>query len=294
MPGRRHQTRNAVTDFSHRQGPTSSLLYPPFAVWAGKKGDVGRRLFVYSSPNRELQFAKVSVRNDGQLLREYQNLVLVGDALRGTELETSIPPHPIFGDSTLVQTWLPGLPVTDLLVRSRRSMLARYRARRVSLTVVRWLARFHAAMRGRVEGPRRLIGGVHGDFKPSNVLIARSGLSVVDWELFEQSADQCFDLFHWTISFGLTCGGALGRSDIERAFVGPSWIARTIRASIAEYFQQRGVAIPNLRDGLNSYAEAVLKRRAGLGFLNEGHFMHDIQQLLCVDHKAPYAFSVDR
>src|SRR5688500_18913048 len=131
MSGRRCQTRNAVSEFARQQSPTTNLISPPFAVWAGRKGNVGRRLFVYSSPNRELQFAKVSVRNDGQLMREYQNLLLVGDALRGTALAAAIPPHPLFGDSTLVQQWVPGVPVTDLLVRSRRSMLARYRARRV-------------------------------------------------------------------------------------------------------------------------------------------------------------------
>jgi aminoglycoside phosphotransferase (APT) family kinase protein len=250
----------------------------PLCVWAGKEDKIGKRLFVYRMTNEGLRLAKAGEGGDVHLRREYDNLVAVTKALAGTPLASSIPGRPVFSESSLEQDWLPGTPVTDLLVRARRSHRARRLAHRASLSAVRWLSDFHTHVRSHSGEGTSMSGGVHGDFKASNVLVYRDRISVVDWELFEPEQDQHFDLFHWTTSFGLTCTGSLEMAAIEWAFVSDSWIARAIQDTLDAYFQARGRSVEGLERAFQRYIDDVFARRTRLGLSNDDHFLHRVRQ----------------
>jgi aminoglycoside phosphotransferase (APT) family kinase protein len=266
-------------------GPT------PLCIWAGKEEKIGKRLFVYRMTNEGLRLAKAGEDGDVHLRREYENLVAVTKALAGTPLASSIPGRPVFDESSLEQDWLPGTPVTDLLVLARRSQRARRLAHRASLAAVRWLSDFHRHVRSDDFEQTSMNGGVHGDFKASNVLVYRDRISVIDWELFEPEQDQHFDLFHWTTSFGLTCAGSLEVAAIEWAFVSDSWIAHALQDTLHEYFRARGRAVEGLEQAYQRYIDDVFTRRTRLGLSNDDHFLHRVRQTLANARTVPVSLS---
>jgi hypothetical protein len=185
------------------------------------------------------------------------------------------------GRLVLAQTGLPGTQVSVLL-RRRRSGSVRVSARHHAL-MCHWFARLSAGASAEMapdpdavaaalaaalpgEAPwrrvlsaaQRAAGDVpprvpsfmgHGDLGPSNYLVHRGSLAVIDWEGWVPRSNAVAELVLFLSHYARAVPGGGERLQtqavaFERAFVGDDWLGRLSRRTFAAQLQQWGIAAP--------------------------------------------------
>jgi len=250
------------------------------AVWAGKPAKIGRRLFVYAAGRDRDLVAKVALHDDPWLSREHAAIAALREILGATPAGAALPAAIRYEHPVLVQPFVPGLALTELLLRGRRGGTAR----KTFLQTVAWLSGFHRCTAS-TDGDGR--GWTHGDFKPSNVLIDEGRIGVIDWELAGEGWQE-FDFWHLATYSGLTCaGGGNSWAAFSRVFLEPTWISALVAEGLKRYL---GVeAVPrNAAMQFQRYLDDVLDRRTVLGLSNEAYFLDEIRRRLISD--PPRAF----
>jgi len=272
---------------------------PPFVVWTGKPPKPQWRYYAYAADAGLIWLAKIGSPEDPRLANEHATLQAVGSALAGTPLAGSLPSGVRYGDGCLIQEWVAGVPAIDLIVRYRRRPFSRQALAALCLRIVTWLAGFHRAAPAGDALPLNGIGRIHGDFTASNVMLDGEGrLRVVDWELSAPAEPQIFDLFHFLTNLALVCGGGDRRESFRHGFLDRTWLSEIVRRCVGAYGEVLataapgdGMSAPALRGAYERYLAFVLARRADLGLPNEGHFGHDLDEVLTRWPGTPHAFA---
>jgi hypothetical protein len=259
------------------------------AVWAGKPPKPFKRFYVYQeTSDGRLWLTKVATGGDALLTNEARALVWLADRLRATDLAATVPRAVKSHDNMLVVEWVSARSLVEGILRARRWAPARgYLAARCA-AVVGWLARFHQ-LTGRGAG----VGAIHGDFRPTNILIgAQDELIVVDWELFSPEALQVFDLLHFATHVGLGCIGGDIAHGMQWGLLKPTWVSELVNALIKQYFLQMGRRPDDLVAVYHEFLRFLRDRRRGLGLANEDHFITELQRLMQQATAPPYALGV--
>lgn len=272
---------------------------PAFVVWTGKPPKPQWRYFAYAAHAGMIWLAKIGSPDDPRLANEHAALQAVGSVLAGTSLAGSVPSRVRYGDGCLLQEWVAGVPALDLIVRYRRRPRARAALANLCLRIVTWLAGFHRAAAAGDVFPLNGIGRIHGDFTASNVMIGGGdALYVVDWELSVPAEPQIFDLFHFLTNLALVCGGGDRRESFRLGFLAHTWLSEIVRRCVGGYREALGagapvdgMGAPALVSAYEHYLAFVLARRADLGLANEGHFGHDLDEVLTRWPGVPYVFA---
>lgn len=265
------------------------------AVWAGKASKPSHRFQAYLFHNGRMWLAKMTAGDDAQLANEYAALTHIKQRFRETNLEHSVPRDVRFQPRVLVQEWCRGIHAVEIIVRQRRLPWGAQGLTAVCDRIIDWLANFHRMTRTAPEPTMtsavQAYGGMHGDFKPSNVLLADGTLTVVDWELWVAEGPQLFDLFHFLTYFALTCAGSNGLDGFVEAFERRSWIAALIRHLILRYRAAIGALPLAVAPAYIEYLDLNLRRRADLGMTNDGYFLQEIRNYMHYARHIPYALA---
>jgi serine/threonine protein kinase len=241
-------------------------------VWAGKPDKIARRLFAYGlDGGGTVLIAKIGEHGDRWLEHEWATLADLRMRL-SKDVGEALPDCVRYEDPILVQRWREGVSLTEVLVKARR---ARDRTKAASAlhSAIDWLREFHNA-----TAIRPAFGGCHGDFKPSNVLLASNRVSVIDWELYAE-APQEFDFWHLAAYAGFTCAGRHDLAGFRAAFVEPTWISRLVR-ECWEHYADPAARQDSGFERFRAYVNAALARRASFGLQNEGYFLAAIRDWL--------------
>ena len=245
----------------------------PLTFWAGKPDKLGRRVFAYGADAAgTIHIAKIGRDGDRWLEREWTTIHDLRQTLDGHAIADALPDRIRYEDPILVQRWREGTSLVQILLGARWR-IGRPRAVMSLAVVIDWLRDFHRATSG-----GNGIGVCHGDFKPSNLIVSRGRLAVIDWELSGEGRQE-FDFWQLATHVALLYSFSHGSVSIERAFFQPTWIGRTLRSSWARYCgNDTEGALP-----LDRYAEYVdwaLARRASLGLQNDGYFLETVRDVL--------------
>ena len=102
-----------------------------------------------------------------------------------------------------------------------------------------WLERFQATAMG-----------AHGDYWARNVLVDDGFASVVDWETFDENADQLIDVFHFPLTYALAYrwGESLPATErFSRAFMERNVLSSAIASWMRRFSTSRGAPLDELR-----------------------------------------------
>lgn len=253
---------------------------PRLAVFAAKPVKFGSRLYAYLRDRAgDIWLAKVAVPDDPLLEREYEALSKLATALT-SRMAGTIPAKVAFEAPILVQELRKGRSLYQELSSRHRDQAAMKGLRRNARICIDWLVDFHESTAHTVQGST-LLGWVHGDFKPSNVLLANEGeITVIDWELFAERGNQWADLFHFITYLALTGATADRLAAFREAFEGSGFKNDLIRELLMRYVTARRLGPGELQNRHIDYLDFVLERRRSLGLSNEGYFAESIRDYL--------------
>jgi thymidylate kinase len=98
---------------------------------------------------------------------------------------------------------------------------------RLPVEVAQALGVFFAV--GLTDTPDAIGGWAHGDAAPWNLLRARSGWALVDWEVALEDAPPFYDVFHYVVQSHAALGRPR-RADLLRGIQGYGWIGEAVHA----------------------------------------------------------------
>jgi Phosphotransferase enzyme family len=271
-----------------------SSEFSDVAVWAGKPLKENKRFFAYSNMGGALWFVKIDDTDDGSLTRELEALRLVHAIARGTPLASSIPVPGQSGGGVLLQSFVDGISLTRLAVQARRRWRRRA-LKRAATQAIDWLVDFHRlGARPGADGQSATerMGMLHGDFKPSNVLVSAQGnISVVDWEFLVGDGLQVFDAFQFVTYLGLTCAGRADTMGFSQTFVERNWISAIVRSLLCRYVQALGCPAEPLATAYAGYLDFLTERCAALGVRDSG-LGRRFAPFVAAQAQIPFALSV--
>jgi hypothetical protein len=132
----------------------------------------------------------------------------------------------------------------------------RLRSWRLPQEVAAALGHFFRA--GSVWREGRLLGPVHGDFAPWNVLRTSRGWALVDWEDADETGPAFYDLFHYLVQAHVL----LGRPTQHTLLAGVRQRRGWVGASIMAYAQAAGLGDTDLLAQFQSYLVVSAERQA--------------------------------
>ena len=272
-----------ITIVNHVGGTFNCTRTDQFIVFSAKPVKITTRLFVYVTDTLGKRwFAKISLEDDERLKREDFALQQISTRCRGSTLEKTVPMLYGYRHSIFVQEFLDGVPFSKLTGHHDFGPPWKSQLQQRCLNVIEWLVEFHALQTNAKRFDRLSNtlpqGMVHGDFKPSNILIGKENhLQVIDWELFEENGVQIYDLFHFLTYFVLTNKGGNRVEAFKHGLIYETWLSQFIGELVRKYCVAFNISVEVLREAYLEYLRFVLERRVKLGLSNKGHFMKEIQ-----------------
>ncbi len=265
-----------------------------YIAYVAKPEKISKRIFLHvQTGDRNWWMVKIAFYDDPLLKLEIKNLSYLENKLAGSDIKRTVPRLSYSTDNLFIQTILSGTSIERYLASNFYFVMRHFNLEKKLSEVIGWLIKFHEHTKISGNEIGNCIGGYHGDFKPSNILLdPKQKISIIDWELYEKNGYQIYDLFHFITQTGIILLKQQNKEKrIKQILNDENKISKLLRNLLFYYVSKRKLSANGLQQSYVNYLKFILNRRAQLGLYDKEYYILDIIDYIKMHEANLYLFA---